>query len=64
MQPKTGRRRVSREHPLSRFNDNPTLLEDRKIETRDEVGEVDTGFVFHNESEFYGEGNKAIKQQS
>lgn len=65
MQPKAGKRRISREHILSRIKGNPTWLEGRKIETSDEVGEVGTGFVVHDkESEFYAEGNEAIKQPS
>lgn len=65
MQPKTGRRRVSREQTLSRIGDNPTWLEDRKMEPRDEVGEVGMGFECHNkESEFDTEDCNTIKQQS
>ena len=46
VQIETGKRRISRQHTLSRIKGNPTWLEDRQIKTRDEEGEIGTGFVF------------------
>lgn len=65
VQLETRKWRLSREHTLSGIKGSPTWLEDRKIRTRDEVGEVGMGFAFHSkESAFYAKGNEVSKQQS
>lgn len=65
MQLEIGKWRLSREHTLPRIKGNPTCLGDRKIRTREEVGEVGKGSAFHNkEFEFYAKGDEASTQQS
>lgn len=64
MQPKTGKRRTSREHMLPKNKGNPTGWKIERSRQEMQREKSAQALYFHSKkSEFYLDGNEAIKQQ-